>query len=1059
MSIVALVTILACFTSIRLFNGEVFSPYGASTTYPTAEWSSLVRDSTRLWASANTDWGWQRISIDTKHDLVESDPAVLMTLVFSGQISPADIPQIEDLNLSVTPVPRTQLSSTSDTTLAFSVPYSEAHGIFSAIQELPIRDRHVQSQEEWASSRRKKTWKVASAESNRATGIASWASNSWAEFVGLINNATALDIILMALGYILMHLTFVALFVSMRRLGSRFLLATSVLVSSSFAFLFALLTTTEIFHVPITLRLLSEGLPFFVVVIGFEKPILLSQSVFSHAIEHNRPKDSLKVVQYAIEAATHEKGLEITITYAIEILVLVAGVSSNIEGGLRPFCFLAAWILFFDYILLFLFYTPILCIKLELNRVKRQVEIRRLLEDDGISHRVADNVAQSLEPGNNTVFGRQIRDIGKVPRFKIFIIVFFALAGVANMVVALGLSSSSMLRSDLSAWSREFGRVPRALDPFEVSSNGLNFILNEAKMDNREVVITVLAPIKYELKNVEADSNISVSSSQNPVSNLLGSLENPGLNRWIIVALSLSVIFNGYLFNVTRWSIRDGDNTAEAPSNWDDLSQPDKARDADVENPRIMQPRPAVSPFQTDESAQYSTPILRSETEMYQMLQDNRASELSDEEIVWLSLRGKIPGYALEKTLDLDFDRAVRIRRAIVSRSKVSAGLVHLLENSDLPYENYDWSQVFGACCENVIGYMPLPVGVAGPLVIDGKTYFIPMATTEGVLVASASRGAKAINAGGGAVTVLTSDGMTRGPCVGFKSLERAGAAKLWLDSEDGQKTLKGAFNSTSRFARLQSTHSTLAGTMLFIRFRSTTGDAMGMNMISKGVEHALNVMKETAFDDMDIVTLTGNYCSDKKPSAINWIEGRGKGVVAEATIPAEAVKRILKTDVESLVTIFVNKNMIGSAMAGSIGGFNAQAANLVAAIFLATGQDPAQVVESANCITIMKNVGGALQISVSMPSIEVGTLGGGTILDPQGAMLEMLGVKGPHPIEPGANAQRLARIIAAATLAGELSLCSALAAGHLVSAHMQHNRSTATTRANTPAPASVTRG
>jgi hydroxymethylglutaryl-CoA reductase (NADPH) len=229
------------------------------------------------------------------------------------------------------------------------------------------------------------------------------------------------------------------------------------------------------------------------------------------------------------------------------------------------------------------------------------------------------------------------------------------------------------------------------------------------------------------------------------------------------------------------------------------------------------------------------------------------------------------------------------------------------------------------------------------------------MATTEGVLVASTSRGAKAINAGGGAVTVVTGDGMTRGPCIGFESLARAGAAKIWLDSEDGQRTMKDAFNSTSRFARLQSMKSAIAGTNIYVRFRATTGDAMGMNMISKGVEHALTVMaSECGFEDMRVVTVSGNYCTDKKAAAINWIDGRGKGVVAEAMIPGSVVKSVLKCEVEDLVQMNISKNLIGSAMAGAMGGFNAHAANIVAAIFLATGQDPAQVVESANCITIM---------------------------------------------------------------------------------------------------------
>ena len=251
---------------------------------------------------------------------------------------------------------------------------------------------------------------------------------------------------------------------------------------------------------------------------------------------------------------------------------------------------------------------------------------------------------------------------------------------------------------------------------------------------------------------------------------------------------------------------------------------------------------------------------------------------------------------------------------------------------------------------------MPLPIGVAGPLTIDGRNIFLPMATTEGVLVASTSRGCKAINAGGGAITVLTGDGMTRGPCIGFETLVRAAEAKVWLDSPEGQKTMREAFNSTSRFARLQQLKSTIAGTYVYVRFKTTTGDAMGMNMISKGVEHALHVMsKEAGFDDMAIITVSGNYCTDKKPAAINWIDGRGKSVVAEAIIPAEVVKSVLKSDVNALVELNISKNFIGSAMAGSIGGFNAHASNILTAIFLATGQDPAQNVESSQCITVMK--------------------------------------------------------------------------------------------------------
>lgn len=426
---------------------------------------------------------------------------------------------------------------------------------------------------------------------------------------------------------------------------------------------------------------------------------------------------------------------------------------------------------------------------------------------------------------------------------------------------------------------------------------------------------------------------------------------------------------------------------------------------------------------------------------------------LNDEEIIVLAQKGKIAPYALEKTLQ-DHNRAVRVRRALISRSSSSASL----ENSLLPHLDYDYSQVMGACCENVVGYMPLPVGIAGPLTIDGQALPIPMATTEGTLVASTSRGCKALNAGGGVTTVLTQDAMTRGPAIEFPDIVQAARAKRWIDSAEGAQAIKAVFDSTSRFARLASLRSVMAGRTLYVRFATSTGDAMGMNMISKGVEKALDMLINDHFPEAVLLSLSGNYCIDKKPAAINWIEGRGKSVVAEAVVPGHVVKSVLKTTTESLVRLNIRKNLVGSAMAGSMGGFNAHAANILTAIFLATGQDPAQNVESSMCITLMEALpakdGGEeddLLITCSMPSIEVGTVGGGTGLSPQRAMLEMLGVAGANQATPGANAQRLARIIVASVMAGELSLMSALAAGHLIRAHMAHNRSAPPTAPATP--------
>lgn len=412
---------------------------------------------------------------------------------------------------------------------------------------------------------------------------------------------------------------------------------------------------------------------------------------------------------------------------------------------------------------------------------------------------------------------------------------------------------------------------------------------------------------------------------------------------------------------------------------------------------------------------------------------------LSDLEIISLVTSKKINSYKLESVLE-NPQRAVAVRRELLSPKLPSASAL-----AQLPYKDYDYSKVMGNSCENVIGYMPVPVGVAGPLLLDGKQFYVPLATTEGCLVASANRGCRAISLSGGCYSRILADHMTRGPVVRLPSACRAAEAKLWLESLEGFSVLQEAFDETSRFGRLKKLLVGLAGRNLYIRFQSQTGDAMGMNMLSKGTEHALHRFKQH-FPDVEVLSVSGNYCTDKKPAALNWILGRGKSVVCEATIPGKVVREVLKSSTAALVELNINKNLVGSAMAGSIGGFNAHAANIVTAIYIACGQDPAQTVGSSNCITQMECAGPGgedLYITCTMPSIELGTVGGGTNLPPQKACLEMLGVQGTSQHHPGENGRQLARVVCASVLAGELSLMAALAAGHLVKSHMTHNRST----------------
>lgn len=1011
---VVIVALLASTSYVGLIQDSLFE---GPARLGKAEWSSLVDGSRDLTAGPETNWQWQNIEPDVPSP-ADANHLALLTFVFpdtsstdSGSSAPRSHIVPTPQNLSITQLPVTENSFntyTLDSILAYSIPKQQAPEFVSAAKEIPdeeaeeIVTRH---------GREKKMWIMKAARVNTRNTIVQWLSNAWVEFIDLLKNAETLDIVIMVLGYLSMHLTFVSLFLSMRRMGSNFWLGMSTLFSSVFAFLFGLAVTTKL-GVPISVILLSEGLPFLVVTIGFEKNIVLTRAVLSHAVEHRRTQgrdakpgkksndenQSQNVISYAIQAAIKDKGYEILRDYAIEIVILSIGAASGVQGGLQQFCFLAAWILFFDCILLFTFYTAILSIKLEINRIKRHYDMRMALEADGVSRRVAENVAQSNDnwPQSSssgskvtTLFGRMRSS--SVPTFKVLMISGFVLINVINICTIPFRSSNSL--SSLRSWAGGLGGVVSIppLDPIKVAANGLAAILKAARESNTSTRVTVLTPIKYELEYPSVHYALSSSIGEGGLSSgsavqfdnygvggrmvgsLLKSLEDPVLFKWIVIALALSVGLNGYLFNVARWSIKDP-NVPDHNIDRKELARAQRFNETESATlplgeyvpPTPSRTEPATPALTDDEgdglqmtkpksTRSQSQSEHRSIAELEKLIAEKQTHELNDEEVVTMSMRGKIPGYALEKALK-DFTRAVKIRRTIISRTKATSEITNGLDRSLLPYEHYNWERVFGACCENVIGYLPLPVGVAGPLVIDGQSYFIPMATTEGVLVASTSRGCKAINSGGGAITVLTSDGMTRGPCVSFETLERAGAAKLWLDSETGQNIMKKAFNSTSRFARLQHMKTALAGTNLYIRFKTTTGDAMGMNMISKGVEHALNVMaNDGGFDDMNIVTVSGNFCIDKKPAAMNWIDGRGKGIVAEAIIPADVVKSVLKSDVDALVELNIAKNLIGSAMAGSIGGFNAHAANIVAAIFLATGQDPAQVVESCNCITTMK--------------------------------------------------------------------------------------------------------
>jgi hydroxymethylglutaryl-CoA reductase (NADPH) len=870
------------------------------------------------------------------------------------------------------------------------------------------------------------TWKAR--HNNRITKYYEYLRAGAFKLKDLIQHAESFDIVLITVAYIAMWYTLIKVFVDMRQIGSKFWLAFSIITSSTFAFLMALVVTTKFLGVKIPLISISEGIPFLVAIIGFKHKVSLAASV---SLASSSSLDVQKIVGDAISA--HTVSLLRDHFVVIGALISIAAYAPHLVG-LTHFCILSTLILTFDLLLVYTFFSAILALKVEINRARRTDDLKAALEEDGISSLVAQNVASralSKEPASNHF---NSNDSSSIVSFKVAMIAgFFALH-------AFWLGSTWLYNSSEGAPLKLFSYTPNlpktSAEHIKVGSHG--------------TIATILYPRIYMpsgfLVQLEDFILLLLEKTSQAIKDSL-------ISKCLLFGFAISISSNVYFLNASRYQVSANNILLEK-----EISRPKVAKKVHVSAPSTKSSNVAeiksvsydVSDTSSEELEISGLSKQRPLDECVEVLKDGKVKSLTDNEVSSLVVAGKLPLYALEKQL-ADNTRAVLVRRKAIAKIANAP----TLDTMSLPYKGYDYDRVFGACCENVIGYMPLPVGVAGPLMIDDVPYHIPMATTEGCLVASTMRGCKAINAGGGVETVLTQDGMTRGPCVSFASLKRAGAAKIWLDSVEGQTVIKKAFNSTSRFARLQHIQTAIAGTLLFIRFRTTTGDAMGMNMISKGVEFSLKYMvEECGWEDMEVISVSGNYCTDKKPAAINWIEGRGKSIVAEARIPAEVVRKVLKSEVDALVELNISKNLIGSAMAGSVGGFNAHAANLVTAVFLACGQDPAQNVESSNCITLMNKLkNGDLQVSVSMPSIEVGTIGGGTILEPQGAMLDLLGVRGPHPTQPGENARQLARIVASAVLAAELSLCSALAAGHLVQSHMQHNRKgAAAPAAETPA-------
>jgi hydroxymethylglutaryl-CoA reductase (NADPH) len=365
---------------------------------------------------------------------------------------------------------------------------------------------------------------------------------------------------------------------------------------------------------------------------------------------------------------------------------------------------------------------------------------------------------------------------------------------------------------------------------------------------------------------------------------------------------------------------------------------------------------------------------------------------------------------------------AAGARRAFL-RSRTGAELDHVSRYSFDP-------SVLPGNIEHFTGIAQVPIGIAGPLLVDGEyaqgEFYVPLATTEGTLVASYNRGMKTLHEAGGVKTTVLDDAMQRAPAFVFDSAREARDFGTWLTRHFAE--IKRVAESTTRTGRLRGIEQYSASRILFTRFDYTTGDAAGQNLTGKATAAACAWIT-AHYEGIVNFYLESNFATDKKSSQVNMLRTRGKRVVAEVTIPAALIEERMHTSGGKLYRAR-QVSSLGGFMSG-VNNNGLQSANGIAALFIATGQDAANVAESSAALGFTELLpNGDYYTSITLPSLIVATYGGGTGLATQRECLELLGCYGTGKV------LKLAEIVAATVLCGELSLGWAILAEEWVTAH-----------------------
>lgn len=337
--------------------------------------------------------------------------------------------------------------------------------------------------------------------------------------------------------------------------------------------------------------------------------------------------------------------------------------------------------------------------------------------------------------------------------------------------------------------------------------------------------------------------------------------------------------------------------------------------------------------------------------------------------------------------------------------------------------------------------FAQIPMQTVGPLKITGPVVndeiHVPLATFETPLWPSTNRGARVSMRSGGIHAVVTDDRMSRS--VLLQAPDAGYALKIVQYLENNESELHQIVQETSRYAKFLSIHHQLTANLLYLRLDIQPGDASGHNMVTKAAEALMDRLL-ARFSALEYVSVSGNYCTDKKVSAVNGILGRGKSVVTEMIIPRKICTRYLKTTPEKIVDLNIKKNLLGSTLAGSLRSANAHFANILLAFYLATGQDAANIIEGSQGFVHAELKEQDLYISATLPNLVVGTVGSGKQYEFVQHNLNMMGCLDKR--ESGENARRLAVIAASAVLCGELSLMAALTnPGELMYTHESMER------------------